>query len=163
MKFQHNDGGRSQFTNVQSNHDCVVRAVAIAAGLSYWQVYQDLKVIAPALAAEGVNIHDEQFTAYLANLGFVRVEGITTMQAIPEGCVIACTTGHYTAIINGVIQDTRNEAHKAVSHYWVRGAMFDVVRAGRKLNSNPLNAAQALNMRRLFNLNYGGGAQLKTA
>jgi len=55
----------------------------------------------------------------------------------------------------------RNEAYKTVSHYWVRGTQFDIIREGRKLNSNPLNAAQALTMRRLFNLNYNGGAYLK--
>lgn len=161
MKFQFNDGGRSQLTNVPSKHDCVVRAVAIAASLPYWQVYQDILVFAHNLESEGVNIHDVNFTSYLQSLGFVRVDGVTAMQAIPEGRVIACTTGHYTAIVNGTIQDVRNEAHKAVSHYWIQGKIFDVYKDNKKLNTNPLNGSQAVNMRRLYILNYGPGVHLK--
>lgn len=163
MKFQQNDGGRSRYTNVTSKHDCVVRAVAIAANISYFEAYAKLRAISPALESEGVNIHDRAFMAYMASLGFVRVEGVTAMQDIPEGRVIACTSGHYTAIINGTIQDVRNEAHKAVSHYWVQGNTFNLYRAGKKLNANPLNGTQALTMRRLFTLNYGTGVHLKTA
>lgn len=163
MKFEYNDGGRSQYTNVKSKHDCVVRAVAIAANISYFEAYAKIRRIAPAIETEGVNIHDANFTAYLLSLGFVRVDGATTMQAIPEGRVIACTSGHYTAIINGVMQDTINECHKAVSHYWVKGDQFNVWKGDRKLNAAPLLAGQALTMRRLYNLSYGGGAELKTA
>jgi len=161
MKFQFNDGGRNQYTSVPGKHDCVIRAIAIAANLNYWQAYQDIQAIAPNIESEGVNIHDLNLISYLQSLGFVRVDGITAMQAIPEGRVIACTTGHYTAIVNGVIQDVRNEAHKAVSHYWVRGKTFDVYKNGKKLNGNPLNGDQAVNMHRLYALNYDPNVQLK--
>lgn len=155
MKQVISDGGRSRYTAIPSRHDCVVRAVALAANLDYQGVYTRLRSIAPALETEGINIHGAAFIHYMRHLGFIRVEGVTTMQDIPKGRVIACTGGHYTAILDGVIYDTRNESDRPVTHYWVQGRLFDLYRAGKKLNSSPLNAAAALNMRRLYTLNYG--------
>lgn len=164
MNFQYNDGGREYCNLPISQHDCVARALTIAAGCaSYQTIYARLLEIAPQMEAEGVNIHDASFISLMHEYGFTRVDGLTAMQDIPHGRVIACTTGHYTAIINGTIQDVRNEAGKAVSHYWVFGQRFDLWRNGVKLNRSSLNPAQALRMRAIFLTNYGQGVHLKKA
>lgn len=148
MKIQYNDGGRSEVTAIHSKHDCVVRAVAIAASIAYPVAYNLLYDMFPAIGKEGVNVYDPAFLDFMRGLGFIYVAGNCAMQDIPEGRVIACTTGHYTAIIDGVIQDVRDESHKAVSHYWVRGTSFRLIRGGNIVGSGPMNAEQALTMRR---------------
>ena len=41
MKYNYNDGGRSQYFKGDAG-DCVVRAIAIASSLDYKKVYDDL-------------------------------------------------------------------------------------------------------------------------
>lgn len=144
LGFQLNDGGRPQGTPVFN--DCVVRAVAIAARLPYDVVYNTLEGFG-LLTGTGVNVGSRVFKDWLTHLGFVRISSITEMRFIPHGRVIAFTPGHYTAIIDGVINDVRDESNDIVMHYWVYGTRFVAVnRDGVQLSSGSLNAQQAQNM-----------------
>ncbi len=46
MKFQYNDGGRKDAGYEGVANDCVVRAVAIATGMPYQQVYDSINEMA---------------------------------------------------------------------------------------------------------------------
>jgi len=162
MQFKYNDGGRSRYTNIPSKHDCAVRAVAIATGEDYQTIYAELRIMFPSLESEGVNVGSLAFTDYMKQKGFVYVSGHTDMSVIPHGNVIASTMGHLTAIIDGVINDVRDESGKIVPYYWVRGKVFDIFRAGKKVNSAPLNGSQAYTMHRLLSINHGQTVHLKS-
>src|SRR6478609_7426753 len=65
MNFQYNDGGRATAGFKGSSNDCVVRAIAIAAELSYAQVYSDLGIIAKNTRRrnrKGIKGRNKQFT-----------------------------------------------------------------------------------------------------
>jgi hypothetical protein len=130
--FVYDDGGRTAAGFKGSAGDCVVRAIAIATGKPYREVYDAL--------AEG-NMNERRFSRsgrptghrgrrsarngvtrkvyehYLFNLGF---KWVPTMQIgsgckvhllkeeLPKGTLIVRLSKHLTAVINGVIHDTYN-------------------------------------------------------
>ena len=124
MKFLHNDGGRAAAGFKGKAGDCVARAVAIASGKPYAEVYAALahgmggqRKSKGASARNGVSVRRKWFKDYMAALGF----GWTPTMHIGSGCKVHLVDGelplgrlvvsvskHYTAIIDGVIHDTYN-------------------------------------------------------
>ena len=133
LGFQMNDGGRAEAGFKGGAGDCVVRSIAIAAGLPYMQVYEDLKAANAAYAdsrndklARRLNVkgssprngnHRNVFHGYILGHGF---EWVATMKIgagcrvhlradeLPTGTLIVKVSKHLTTIVNGVIQDTHN-------------------------------------------------------
>ncbi len=160
MKLKYNDGGRRASGFDSPGKDCTVRAVAITTGRDYATVYAELKALAPSLDAEGINVHADAFASYLAALGFAWVPaiGATVLSDLPKGRVIASVPEHVTAVIEGVVEDVINTEGEPVRGYWVLNGsrLYNVYRDEKKLNSYPMALGQALTMRRLAQLNYGG-------
>ena len=127
MKWKFNDGGRSASGRKGFTGDCVCRAVAIATGEPYGKVYD---LIACGVAAErktkhrgasgkqtasrGVHVRRKWFRDYMRSLGFkyTPTMGIGTgcrvhlaEGELPMGRLIVQVSGHYTAVIDGVIHD----------------------------------------------------------
>jgi len=142
LKFQHNDGGRSAAGFKGSAGDCVTRAIAIASGLPYRDVYNALaegsanqrassRTSKRAKSARnGINVKRKWFKDYMKSLGF---EWVPTMQIgsgckvhlhddeLPTGRLVVSVSKHYTAVIDGVVHDThdpRREGHRCVYGYW---------------------------------------------
>lgn len=128
MPFVRDDGGRIAAGYKGSAGDCVVRAVAIASGRSYQEIYDRLsegsrtqrvtkRTRRKKSARDGVNTRRKWFKDYMAALGF---EWVPTMQIgsgctvhlaegeLPMGRLIVAVSTHYTAVIDGVIHDTHN-------------------------------------------------------
>jgi hypothetical protein len=128
MKFTYDDGGRADAGYKGNAGDCVVRAVAIASGLPYAEVYEALsggmktqrttkRSKARSSARDGVNVRRKWFRDYMARLGF---KWTPTMQIgsgckvhlhdgeLPMGKLIVSVSKHYTAVIDGVIHDTHD-------------------------------------------------------
>lgn len=130
LDFIFDDGGRAEAGYKGSAKDCVTRAVAIATGLPYRQVYSDLAAInqgqrkgkkmrgahvGQRTARNGIFTNKAAFKRYMAELGF---EWVPTMQIgsgckvhllageLPAGRLIVSLSRHYTAVIDGVIHDT---------------------------------------------------------
>lgn len=124
--YEWDDGGRAAAGFKGTAGDCVVRSVAIASGLPYREVYDRLsegcRTQRPgkrgkrkASARDGVNVKRKWFRDYMAELG---AEWVPTMR-IGQGCKVHLTgdelppvgrlvislSGHYTAMIDGVIRD----------------------------------------------------------
>lgn len=141
LDFEFDDGGRAAAGFKGSAGDCVTRAVAIASGKPYAEVYKALaagnatqritKHVARsrrgvATARNGINTGRKWFKDYMDSLGFV---WIPTMQ-IGSGCkvhllngevpmdriIIARVTKHYVAIVNGVIRDTSDPQLQTIHH-----------------------------------------------
>lgn len=129
MQVVRTDGGRAAAGFKGSAGDCVARAVAIASGRPYAEVYARLAAgmgsqrqgkrrrKSGASARNGVSVRRQWFKGYMRELG---AEWTPTMQ-IGSGCKVHLTDGelpmgrlvvsvskHYTAVIDGVIHDTHD-------------------------------------------------------
>ena len=137
--FVVDDGGRLAAGYKGKTGDCVVRAITIATGLSYQQVYDDLNVlerrqprrtIRQGSARTGVN--KDISRVYLQRLGWRFVptmhigQGCKThlrADELPAGRVIVKVSKHLTTVIDGVIHDTHDPSRqgtRCVYGYWVR-------------------------------------------
>lgn len=133
MTFRYNDGGRAAAGFKGSTGDCVTRAIAIATGLPYQQVYDDLaagtasekhtkhsgRISGVRTARSGIHTSRQWFKDYMTQLGWkwTPTMGIGTgckvhldADELPKGRLIVSVSRHYTAVIDGVIQDTHNPA-----------------------------------------------------
>jgi hypothetical protein len=131
--FHRNDGGRGAAGYQGSAGDCVVRSIAIATGLPYQKVYEDLGAanmaysllkndrLAKRIHAKGSSPrngnHRNVFHDYILAQGFT---WIPTMKIgsgcqvhlrpneLPKGILIVKVSKHLTAVIDGVLQDTHD-------------------------------------------------------
>lgn len=129
MKFQFDDGGRVAAGFKGSTGDCVVRAVAIATGLPYQQVYDALAAgnanerrtrraaSGKRTARRGISTGRKWFKDYMLKLGWkwTPTMGIgtgckvhLTDGELPMGRLIVAVSRHYTAVIDDVIHDTHD-------------------------------------------------------
>ncbi len=148
FSFAMNDGGRRDAGFKGGAGDCVVRSIAIAAGLPYIKVYEDLRKanasyaelkndrLAKRLNDKGSSPrngnHRNVFHDYIIDLGF---DWVPTMKIgagcqvhlrpneLPQGVLIVKVSKHLTAIIDGVIQDTHNPSRggsRCVYGYYIK-------------------------------------------
>jgi len=129
MEYVRNDGGRSAADFKGTAGDCVCRAVAIASGQPYAEVYQRLAdgmgsqrigrraAKKSASARNGITVQRKWFKDYMRELGFKWVPTMTIGSGckvhlsdgeLPMGRLVVAVSRHYTAVINGVIHDTHN-------------------------------------------------------
>jgi len=140
MNFVYNDGGRSAAGFKGSAGDCVCRAVAIASGLPYQQVYDALSKGAgsqrgakrSSSARNGINATRQWFKDYMAQLGFRWVPCMTIgsgcqvhvkADELPVGSLILSLSKHYAAFINGTLHDTHDSSRdgtRCVYGYWIK-------------------------------------------
>jgi len=142
MEFKFNDGGRQEAGFKGSAGDCVARAIAIASGKPYAEVYAKLAEGTgnqrsgkagkrSASARNGINVGRKWFKDYMAELGFswVPTMGIGTGCKVhladgelPMGRLVVSVSKHYTCVVDGVINDTYNperETGRCVYGYWI--------------------------------------------
>ena len=146
--LQVNDGGRAAAGFVGGAGDCVVRSIAIATGLPYMQVYEDLREANARYAQERDNKlsrmlkqrgssprngnHRNVFHQYILQQGF---EWVPTMKVgagcqvhlrpdeLPKGTLIVKVSKHLTTVINGVLQDTHDPSrsgNRCVYGYYIK-------------------------------------------
>lgn len=139
----YDDGGRSAAGYRGSAGDCVTRSVAVATGLPYQEVYDALKNEAlkerPRVQSNGrprrrSSVRDgvakPTIRRYLTALGWrwtptMHIGSGTTVHVradeLPPGHLILSCSGHYTAMIDGVIHDTfdpSRDGTRCVYGYW---------------------------------------------
>lgn len=135
MRFVNDDGGRAAAGFRGNAGDCVARAVAIASGRPYAEVYAALAQGTGAqrsskhtpkrgrTARSGINVKRKWFKDFMHALGF---EWVPTMR-IGSGCTVHLSAGelplgrlvvsvskHYTAVLDGVIHDTDDPQRETV-------------------------------------------------
>jgi len=139
MKFQYNDGGRSASGYRGETSDCVARAIAIATGKPYQEVYDALNALIRSKrqtkrmrgkSARTGTPHGIS-REYLAALDW---KWTPTMQIgqgckvhlkadeLPGGRLIVSVSRHLVAVIDGVIHDTYDPARdgtRCVYGYYV--------------------------------------------
>lgn len=140
LEFVKNDGGRAAVNFTGSCGDCVCRAIAIAANRPYIEVYRAINAGSKrerprkgnkrSNARAGVFTSRKWFKEYMRSLGF---EWTPTMRIgsgcrvhlrrgeIPMGRLVVAVSRHFTAVIDGVINDAHNpsrEGNRCVYGYW---------------------------------------------
>lgn len=146
--FVFDDGGRGAAGYKGSAGDCVTRAVSIASGLPYAEVYASLskgmgsqRKSKGATARNGISTARKWFKDYMRSLGFKWTPTMLVGQGckthllkgeLPQGRLVVAVSKHYTAVIDGVIHDTydptratvhtdngiKSMTHRCVYGYW---------------------------------------------
>ena len=137
MQFVQDDGGRSKYFKGDAD-DCVARAISIAGGIDYREVYDRLAAGNSSQrgggkksARHGILVKRKWFKDYMAELGFVWTptmkvgSGCTTHLRTDElpakGKLVCSLSRHYAAVIDGVIHDTDDPSRggtRCVYGYW---------------------------------------------
>jgi hypothetical protein len=114
----YDDGGRKDAGHRGRARDCVVRSIAIALELPYERVRGDLNERAARLSDVcKVGVDRDVYEAYLAehSWAFKATMGIGTgcrvhlrADELPSGRIIARTSRHLVAVIDGVVRDTHD-------------------------------------------------------
>ncbi len=137
MKVEIDDGGRKAAGFVGECGDCVTRAVAIATGIPYSDVYAALsegsrneRASTKRSARDGVHVTRKWFKDYMTALGwkFTATMGIGTGCRVhlrdgelPMGRIIVSVSKHMVAVIDGVVHDTHDPTRggpRCVYGYW---------------------------------------------
>ena len=142
--FQHNNGGRAAAGYTGTAGDCVARAIAIASGRPYKEVYDRLaegnakqritkrtgKTAGKRSARNGIYTTRLWFKEYMKSLGFewVATMGIGTgctvhvrADELPSGRLVLNLSRHSAAFIDGVLHDTYDSSRggrRCVYGYW---------------------------------------------
>lgn len=128
MEFIWNDGGRAATGFVGLAGDCVTRSIAIATGLRYRAVYDELKAQASQTPRNGVS--SRVAADYLASRGWAFNDGGNrpfNPDDFSKGVVIVSLvkssgrSRHFTAVIDNVVHDTWNPAedYYIVEAFWL--------------------------------------------
>ena len=148
MKFKYNDGGRSDRYKGHAG-DCVVRAIAIATGELYQDIYDALKDAnirysetsrtrqAKKIKVRGTTPRNGNYRvvyqSYLESKGWVWTPTMKIGQGckvhlkaseLPDGIVICKVSKHLVTVVDGVINDTYDcsrDGTRCVYGYFIKG------------------------------------------
>jgi hypothetical protein len=125
----YNDGGRSAAGFKGRAGDCVARAISIAGGKPYADVYKRLadgqaSIGSRRSARNGVSTDVPWFKKYMNELGFEWIAAYSkhlSADELPAGRIICDVGGHYVAVIDRVMHDTGDSSRwgtRKVRGYW---------------------------------------------
>lgn len=127
MKYVYNDGGRAKYFKGDAR-DCVVRAIAIATGKDYKEVYNEVAKIIGYTPRNSIKKKDTKKVMNILGFKWVSCMGIGTgctthlkEDELPNGTIVCQVTGHLTTVIDKVINDTFNPSRdgtRCVYGYW---------------------------------------------
>lgn len=128
LNFVYDDGGRSKYFKGDVR-DCVTRAIAIATGIDYKEVYDTIKKLINQTPRNGI---PKKATKDIMNyFGFDWIPTMTIgsgckvhlrKNELPSGTIVCQVTGHLTCIKDGTIYDTFNPSRggdRCVYGYWI--------------------------------------------
>lgn len=139
MQFVYDDGGRTAAGYKGHAGDCVARAIAIATGRPYGEVYDALAHGAGTQrrskhaarrarsARNGIHTSRKWFREYMASIGMVWVPTMRIGQGctvhlvageLPAGRLVVSVSKHYTAVIDGAVHDTHDPQRRTI---WYKG------------------------------------------
>jgi hypothetical protein len=139
LQFKYNDGGRKEAGFKGSTGDCGVRAAAIITGIPYVEVYNSINELAQKECPRGkkkrsnarTGIWPKTLSKFLEKHGW---RWVATMKIgsgckvhlrkdeLPDGRLVVRVSKHFTAVIDGVINDTHDPSRdgiRCVYGYWV--------------------------------------------
>lgn len=144
----YNDGGRAEAGFKGRCGDCGVRAMAIALGLPYKEVYRELaQANKDAGHAKSMRhgIYKDDYSKVLARHGWVWVSAPkfdgrkARYSDLPPGTHIARMARHFVAVIDGVVHDTFDCRKKMVYGYWTKPTTPTAPRRGVNTQEVPMD------------------------
>lgn len=139
MRFQYDDGGRAAAGFKGHAGDCVARAVTIASGRPYAEVYAALaqgnggerdskrrRGPRGATARGGIHTSRKWFKEYMESIGFVWTPTMRigsgckvhlVAEELPLGRLVVAVSRHYTAVVAGEIRDTYDPSERGTTIY----------------------------------------------
>jgi len=124
LTFVYDDGGRAAAGYKGPADDCACRAIAIAAGMPYQEVYDALNVLGQAerlgrrrksKSSARTGVHKPAIRRYMAAIGWTWTplmfpgQGCAVHLAdgeLPPGRLVVSVSRHTVAVIDGIIRDT---------------------------------------------------------
>lgn len=144
QKFMNNDGGRKDTGFKGNTGDCVTRAIAIATGKPYKEIYDRLNVLSESerigkrkksISNSRTGVYRTTYQKYLESIGW---KWIPTMQIgqgckvhlrsdeLPKGRLIVKVSKHLTCVIDGVINDAfdcSRQGTRCVYGYFIKNVV----------------------------------------
>lgn len=133
MKWVYNDGGRGRYFSAENVGDCATRAIAIATGMDYKEVYDRLgekqKSVGKVKSARN-GVTRDNYKALMRELGWKWHptmgigQGCTVhlrAEELPAGRLVVQVSKHVVAVIDGTIHDTYDpsrDGSRCVYGYW---------------------------------------------
>ena len=126
LPWVYNDGGRSAAGYKGDAGDCTCRAISIATGKFYQEVYDDLNALGAkerrskrrrGKSSARAGVYKPTIRRYMESLGWRWVptmkigQGCTVHLAVgelPLGALVVAVSRHSVAVVNGVIHDTHD-------------------------------------------------------
>tara|TARA_Y100000593_G_scaffold52384_1_gene98409 strand:+ start:786 stop:1220 length:435 start_codon:yes stop_codon:yes gene_type:complete len=139
--FSYNDGGRSDAGFKGTTGDCVVRAITIATGFTYSEIYSAMNLFVKDerltkrkrnKSASRTGVHKDQIQKFLNALNWTWTPTMFIGQGckvhlkadeLPSGVLIVSLSKHVTCVIDGVINDTYDcsrNGTRCVYGYWTK-------------------------------------------
>lgn len=140
MKWVYNDGGRAAAGYKGKTGDCVCRAIAIAEGKPYEEVYDLINDFAlferqtkrrtKGKSSARTGVYKSTVKKILRHLGYKWTptmhvgKGCTVHlrdDELPSGTIIASVSRHIVTVVDGVIHDTHppdRDGNRCVYGYW---------------------------------------------
>lgn len=134
LRFIQDDGGRAAAGYKGSAGDCVVRAIAIATGKPYQEVYDAVNTLAKSertgrrkrgKSSARNGVYRQTYRRYLESIGwrFVPTMHIGSgckvhllASELPKGRLLVSLSKHLTAVIDHVIHDTHDPRRGEVAY-----------------------------------------------
>lgn len=141
MQWVYDDGGRSKYYKGKDAGDCVCRAVAIATGLDYKKVYDDINELAKSertgkrkrgKSSARNGVYKDTIRKLMTGYGWKWVPTMKVGQGckvhlredeLPSGRLVVSVSKHLTAVIDGVCHDTYDPSRdgtRCVYGYFVK-------------------------------------------
>lgn len=136
-RWIYDDGGRQAAGYKGEAGDCVVRSIAIATGLPYQKVYDEINAIGKqerrvirGRSDSRNGVFKQTQKTYMASLGWTWTPTMKIGQGcrvhlvreeLPTGRLVVAVSKHSVAVIDGVIHDTYDPARggkRCVYGYW---------------------------------------------
>jgi len=139
--FKYNNGGRSDAGFKGTTGDCVVRAITIATGFTYSEIYSTMNLFVKDerltkrkrnKSASRTGVHKDQIKKFLNALNWTWTPTMFIGQGckvhlkadeLPSGILIVSLSKHVTCVIDGVINDTYDcsrNGTRCVYGYWTK-------------------------------------------
>lgn len=131
MKIIYDDGGRSKYFKGKDVRDCVTRAIAIATGFDYKEVYNTIKNLINQTPRNGIPKKATKDIMHYYGFDWVPTMTIGSgcnvhlnESELPGGTIICQVSGHVVCVKDGVIHDTfdpQRGGDRCVYGYWIVG------------------------------------------
>ena len=130
MEYIYNDGGRTNAGYKGETGDCVTRSISIVTSKPYQEVYDEINEIGKyertgkrkrGKSNARLGVYKATIRKYMESLGYTWTPTMfigsgckvhLRENELPKGKLLVAVSKHYTAVIDGVIQDTHNPSRE---------------------------------------------------